>query len=132
MAAMVQIAASLNLTTIAEIVESEGAAAAVQEMGCNYGQGFYFGQPIDAELAVQRLLSQEPSPPRDVTAETMMVRPLAEDTAQTMMMPSLSDPATGASETMKIRPLDEDSSPTTMMPADSIKFPREEEEEEPH
>jgi hypothetical protein len=33
---------------------------------------------------------------------------------------------------MKIRPLDEDSSPTTMMPADSIKFPREEEEEEPH
>jgi hypothetical protein len=49
-----------------------------------------------------------------------------------MMMPSLSDPATGASETMKIRPLDEDSSPTTMMPADSIKFPREEEEEEPH
>ncbi len=133
MAAMVQIAASLNLTTIAEIVESEGAAAAVQEMGCNYGQGFYFGQPIDAELAVQRMLSQEPSPPRDATAETMMVRPLAEDTAQTMMMPSLSDPATETAETMKIRPLDEDSSPTTMMPADSIKFPREEEEEEePH
>ncbi len=131
MAAMVQIAASLNLTTIAEIVESEGAAAAVQEMGCNYGQGFYFGEPIDAELAVQRLLGQEPAAPTDPTAETMMVRPLDEDTSQTMMMPSLSDRATGTSETMKIRPLDEDSSPTTMMPAESIKFPREE-EEEPH
>lgn len=131
MAAMVQIAASLNLTTIAEIVESEGAAAAVQEMGCNYGQGFYFGEPIDAEMAVQRLLSQELLPPTDATAETMMVRPLPEDTAQTMMMPSLSSTETGTSETMRVRPLDEDSSPTTMMPADSIKFPREEEEEEP-
>jgi predicted signal transduction protein with EAL and GGDEF domain len=128
MAAMVQIAASLKLKTIAEIVESEGAAAAVQEMGCNFGQGFYFGEPIDTELAVQRLLNQEPSAAADPTANTMMVRPLPEDTSQTMMMPSLSDPA---SETMKVRPLDEDSSPTTMMPADSIKFPREEEEEEP-
>jgi diguanylate cyclase (GGDEF)-like protein len=132
MAAMVQIAASLKLTTIAEIVESAGAAAAVQEMGCNYGQGFYFGEPIDAELAVQRLLSQEPSAPTDPTAETMMVRPLDEDTSQTMMMPSLSDPAMATSDTMKVRPLDEDSSPTTMMPSDSIKFPREEEEGEPH
>jgi EAL domain-containing protein (putative c-di-GMP-specific phosphodiesterase class I) len=131
MAAMVQIASSLNLTTIAEIVESEGAAAAVQEMGCNYGQGFYFGEPIDAELAVQRLLSQEPSAPTDPTAETMMVRPLDEDTSQTMMMPSLSDPAMATAETMKVRPLDEDSSPTAMIPSDSIKFPREEEEEEP-
>ena len=130
---MVQMAGSLNLTAIAEIVETEAAAKALQEMGCDYGQGYYFSEPIEAELALQRMLSQEPSPPRDATAETMMVRPLAEDTAQTMMMPSLSDPATETAETMKIRPLDEDSSPTTMMPADSIKFPREEEEEEePH
>jgi diguanylate cyclase (GGDEF)-like protein len=129
MAAMVQIAASLNLTTIAEIVESEAAAAAVHKMGCNYGQGFYFGEPMDAELALQRIRSQGPS--ADSTSETMTVRPLEEDSSSTMMMPGLSEPAPGTSDTMKVRPLEEDRSPTTMVRADSLKFPREE-EEEPH
>jgi diguanylate cyclase (GGDEF)-like protein len=131
MAAMVQIAASLNLTTIAEIVESEAAATAVQEMGCNYGQGYYFSEPIDAELALQRLRSQEPEEPSATASDTIMVRPLEEDTSATMMMPSIQHPSEPAtSETMKVRPLEQDSSPTAMMPADSIEFPPEDKKEE--
>ena len=47
--AMVQMARSLNLTAIAEIVETEAAAKALQEMGCDYGQGYYFSEPIEAD-----------------------------------------------------------------------------------
>ena len=54
MNAMVQMAGSLNLKAIAEIIETEAAARALQEMGCDLGQGYYFSEPIEAELALQR------------------------------------------------------------------------------
>src|SRR5258707_13737846 len=87
MAAMVQMAGSLNLTAIAEIIETEAAARALQEMGCDYGQGYYFSEPIEAELALQRLRTQHPFQPTQATgtfapqketigAETVMVKPL--------------------------------------------------------
>jgi diguanylate cyclase (GGDEF)-like protein len=98
MAAMVQIAESLHLASIAEIVETEAAAAALQEMGCEYGQGYYFSEPIDAEAAFQRLRSQDPfnvAPP-------------------------------SPSSTLKVRALvEEDSSSTVVMPVGSLRFPPE-------
>jgi diguanylate cyclase (GGDEF)-like protein len=100
MAAMVQMAGSLNLTAIAEIIETEAAARALQEMGCDYGQGFYFSEPIEAELALQRLRSQQPFQP---------------------VQPSL--PAAASSDTVMVPPLEEDDSPTIMIPAGSISFP---------
>ena len=90
-AAMVQMARSLRLTAIAEIVESEAAAAALQVMGCTYGQGYYFSEPVEAPAAFQRLYSRQPF---QVSA---------------------------ASQTLEVRPLEEeDDSPTIMMPADSV------------
>ncbi|MDB6091579.1 MAG: hypothetical protein JWN85_4363, partial [Gammaproteobacteria bacterium] len=96
MAAMVQMAASLRLTAIAEIIETEAAAKALQEMGCEFGQGYYFSEPIEAELALQRLRSRQPFEPRD------------------------------AAVTMEMAPLELDDSPTIMMPVDSIGYPQEE------
>jgi hypothetical protein len=96
---------SLNLTAIAEIVETESAAKAPQEMGCDYGQGYYFREPIEADLALQQLRTQHP-----------FQTPQAK------------------SATEEIRPLEEDDSPTIMMPGDFIGYPpeaKEEEEEEP-
>jgi len=91
-AAMVQMARSLRLTAIAEIVESEAAATALQAMGCEYGQGFYFSEPVDAPAAFQRLYSRQPF---DVSPE--------------------------APQTMEVLPLEEDDdSPTIMIPADSV------------
>ena len=90
MAAMVQMAGSLNLTAIAEIIETEAAAKALQEMGCDFGQGYYFSEPIEAELALQRLRSQQPFETQDMGSETIAVRPLVEDDSPTIMIPASS------------------------------------------
>ena len=65
-AAMVQMASSLNLTAIAEIIETEAAVQALREMGCDYGQGYYFSEPLETEPALQRLRSQQPFEPHRV------------------------------------------------------------------
>jgi diguanylate cyclase (GGDEF)-like protein len=120
MAAMVQMAGSLNLTAIAEIIETEAAARALQEMGCDYGQGYYFSEPIEAELALQRLRTQHPFQPTQATGtfapqketvgvETVMVKPLEVE------------------ETVRVKPLEVDDSPTIMIPATSIGFPPDDE-----
>jgi diguanylate cyclase (GGDEF)-like protein len=51
--AMVQLASSLGLTPIAEVVESEATADALEEMGCRFGQGNFFCAPVEAEDALQ-------------------------------------------------------------------------------
>jgi diguanylate cyclase (GGDEF)-like protein len=113
MAAMVQMAGSLNLTAIAEIIETEAAARALQEMGCDYGQGYYFSEPIEAELALQRLRTQHPFTPAQATG-TFQPPPVAvvKDTT--------------AEETVMVKPLEVDDSPTIMIPATSIGFPPDE------
>jgi sensor c-di-GMP phosphodiesterase-like protein len=105
MAAMVQMAGSLNLTAIAEIIETEAAARALQEMGCEYGQGYYFSEPIEAELALQRLRTQHPF---QATQATGTFAPQKDTTAD---------------ETVMVKPLEIDDSPTIMIPATSIGFP---------
>jgi diguanylate cyclase (GGDEF)-like protein len=103
MAAMVQMAGSLNLTAIAEIIETEAAARALQEMGCDYGQGYYFSEPIEAELALQRLRTQHPFQPAEKTGS--------------FQVPDVGD------QTVMVEPLEVDESPTIMIPATSIGFP---------
>ncbi len=49
--AMVHLASSLGLTPIAEVVESQSIADALQEMGCRFGQGNFFCAPVEAEEA---------------------------------------------------------------------------------
>ena len=113
MAAMVQMAGSLNLTAIAEIIETEAAARALQEMGCEYGQGYYFSEPIEAELALQRLRTQHPfQPPTHTGTFAPVASPAATAAA-----------AAAADETVAVRPLDVDDSPTIMIPATSLGFP---------
>ena len=97
MSALVQMASSLRLTPVAELIETEAAAHALREMGCDYGQGYYFSEPLEAELALQRLQSRQPFEPRRDSAETL-----------------------------QLQPLEVDDSPTIMMPADALAFPHEE------
>jgi diguanylate cyclase (GGDEF)-like protein len=63
MSAMVQIASSLGLKAIAEIIETQAAAYALQKMGCDFGQGNFFGAPVEAEEALQRLRGRDWAPP---------------------------------------------------------------------
>jgi diguanylate cyclase (GGDEF)-like protein len=120
MAAMVQIAGSLNLTAIAEIIETEAAAKALQQMGCDYGQGYYFSEPLEVEPALQRLRTQQPFQPPPETPATMEIPTLQEEGSPTILIPAAQrphQPPQETSATVKVRPLEEDGSPTIMMPA---------------
>jgi diguanylate cyclase (GGDEF)-like protein len=134
MAAMVQMASSLNLTAIAEIIETEAAATALREMGCDYGQGYYFSEPLEAEFAFQRLRSHEPFQPPQASPDSARVRPLEEDRSPTSEVPVITTaykPPRPAAAGVKGQPVQvDDSSPTVMFPGGSIDFAAEEDEDE--
>jgi predicted signal transduction protein with EAL and GGDEF domain len=92
-AAILQMASSLGLRAVAEVVETEAAALTLLQMGCRYGQGYFFSPPVDAEAAFQQLRS----------------------TARVAMSDSGSEPDAepAADET-------QDDSPTIMLPAGMI------------
>jgi EAL domain-containing protein (putative c-di-GMP-specific phosphodiesterase class I) len=48
---IVQLGQSLGMTTVAEGIEEPGQLAALREMGCERGQGFYFSRPVPAAEA---------------------------------------------------------------------------------
>ena len=58
-AAIVQMAASLGLKSVAEIVETHAAARDLKEMGCDFAQGYFYCEPVEAEEAFQLLRSTE-------------------------------------------------------------------------
>src|SRR5256884_2084428 len=53
--AILQMASSLGLRAVAEVVETQAAAQALLQMGCNFGQGYYFSAPVEAEDALEKL-----------------------------------------------------------------------------
>jgi EAL domain-containing protein (putative c-di-GMP-specific phosphodiesterase class I) len=46
---VLDLASNLGLGVVAEGIESAGQLAALQELGCAFGQGFYLGSPCDPE-----------------------------------------------------------------------------------
>ena len=53
--AMVKLARTLGLKVIAEGVETPGQLASLTELGCDQGQGYYFGRPVEAAAAAEIL-----------------------------------------------------------------------------
>ncbi|MBQ8927233.1 MAG: bifunctional diguanylate cyclase/phosphodiesterase [Oscillospiraceae bacterium] len=53
--AVIKIAKSMDIETIAEGVEFKGQAAMLKEMGCDYIQGYLYGKPMTAEDFQRRL-----------------------------------------------------------------------------
>ncbi|NTV95468.1 MAG: EAL domain-containing protein [Thiobacillus sp.] len=47
--AVVAMARSLNMSVVAEGVETEGQLALLREMNCHYAQGYHFSRPVPAE-----------------------------------------------------------------------------------
>jgi diguanylate cyclase (GGDEF)-like protein len=75
-AAIVQMASGLGLKSIAEIVETEDADEDLKRMGCDFAQGYYYCEPLEAEAALQILQSYNgstqrspPSRPTPVTED---------------------------------------------------------------
>ncbi len=57
--AMISVARTLGLETVGEGIETPEQWRLLQAMGCGYGQGFLFDQPLSPE-AITELLSAEP------------------------------------------------------------------------
>ncbi len=78
--AVVDLAHALKLCTVAEGVETADQVRALEQLGCDMGQGYYFARPLAAE-AVTELLAQ---PPRNRAAAGAQPtnRPLSTAAAQ--------------------------------------------------
>jgi diguanylate cyclase (GGDEF)-like protein len=48
--AIVAMGGSLGIKTVAEGIETAEQAARMRELGCSYGQGYFFAKPVDAAL----------------------------------------------------------------------------------
>jgi EAL domain-containing protein (putative c-di-GMP-specific phosphodiesterase class I) len=59
--AVITLARSLGLKTLAEGVETHAHLVALQQKGCDFMQGFYFSKPVPPEAFVQ-LLNKRPMP----------------------------------------------------------------------
>ena len=53
--AIVELAGTLGLLTVAEGIETEAQQAFVTALGCDLGQGYLFSRPVDAEEALRKL-----------------------------------------------------------------------------
>lgn len=146
-AAMIQLASSLDLTTVAEIIDSEAAAAALKAMGCRYGQGFYFSPPLESANAYEKLRGQQPLEPLQVAqpqgAQPPPVRTAVDkDSSNTLIMRRLQDPSEqGTAETSVVRTppnlsetvivrAPQDDSGTIVFSTEEIDFGEEAEEED--
>jgi EAL domain-containing protein (putative c-di-GMP-specific phosphodiesterase class I) len=53
--AVTKLAQELNMDIVAEGIERAGEVSKLQEMGCNYGQGYLFSRPVPANQAMDLL-----------------------------------------------------------------------------
>jgi diguanylate cyclase (GGDEF)-like protein len=89
-AAILQMASSLGLRAVAEVVETRAAAHSLLEMGCDFGQGYFFSPPVDAEAAFQQLRGRGrfgATTGGDASEDTLAEAPAADD-SPTVMLPA--------------------------------------------
>jgi diguanylate cyclase (GGDEF)-like protein len=55
--AIIALADNLGIATVAEGVETSQQLAQLRELGCEFGQGYYFSKPIDSQAAQHLLLA---------------------------------------------------------------------------
>ncbi|HEV3376899.1 MAG TPA: EAL domain-containing protein [Thermoleophilaceae bacterium] len=53
--AVIELGAALDLTVVAEGIEHPEQITALRAFGCEYGQGYYYGLPTDARVALKRV-----------------------------------------------------------------------------
>ena len=64
--AVIELGAALDLKVVAEGIETPDQIDALRAFGCDFGQGFYYGMPTDADLALRRVELLRENPGRTV------------------------------------------------------------------
>jgi len=85
--AIVQMASSLGLKSVAEIVETQAAAQDLQRMGCDYAQGYLYCEPVEAEAAFQMLRKWDGSVPLSTRPAAVPASSQVDDDSPTVMIP---------------------------------------------
>jgi EAL domain-containing protein (putative c-di-GMP-specific phosphodiesterase class I) len=62
--AVVELAHTLRLDTVAEGIETLGQWQSLQELGCDHGQGYYFSRPLAVDAVVPFFASSALEAPR--------------------------------------------------------------------
>jgi diguanylate cyclase (GGDEF)-like protein len=62
-AAIIKLAQQLNLKTVAEGIETPGQLALLKDLGCDYGQGYYFAPALTATDAANLLRQEQAGEP---------------------------------------------------------------------
>jgi diguanylate cyclase (GGDEF)-like protein/PAS domain S-box-containing protein len=68
-AAVLALGQSLNLTIVAEGIEHHEQWMTLRDLGCEYGQGYYFSRPMPAEAATEFLLAHKEGRIQDFEAD---------------------------------------------------------------
>lgn len=82
--AMTQMASTLGLKTIAEIVETNSAVEILQQAGCEFAQGNAFCAPVDAEQTIAHLRTQVLEPtgePEQLDDSPTLILPVVPESA---------------------------------------------------
>lgn len=87
-AAIVQMASSLGLKSVAELVETKEAAQDLERMGCDYAQGYFYSRPLEANEALRVLCSSEGALPTGKKTARVAANALVEDESPTAMLPA--------------------------------------------
>ncbi|MGM8887302.1 EAL domain-containing protein, partial [Psychrobacter sp. 1U2] len=53
--AILDLATALDMSAVAEGIETEQQRDLLLQMGCDYGQGYWFGRPVSADIATKML-----------------------------------------------------------------------------
>ena len=59
--AIVELARALNLQTVAEGIEDVSQLSALQLLGCDFGQGYFYARPLDEAAATRYIVEHHPS-----------------------------------------------------------------------
>jgi EAL domain-containing protein (putative c-di-GMP-specific phosphodiesterase class I) len=58
--AIIALARSLEMEVVAEGIQQEKQCEILLDLGCEYGQGFYFAQPVDTRTALEMVRMRQP------------------------------------------------------------------------
>ena len=62
---IIALAHDLNMAVVAEGAETDSDAVELFQLGCEYAQGFAFGEPVDADATIRLLTGEKVPQPRN-------------------------------------------------------------------